>query len=83
MKHDALAEMKTGEGLLARVFAVFSVFAFAFTGLSWRSMLASPSQSALALKVTFHPLDIFLPRSKLRCTAKPGLPGFFLRIIFS
>ncbi len=36
--------------------------------------------SALALKVTFASLDIFLPRSKLRCKATSGLPGYFLRI---
>jgi len=33
--------------------------------------------SALALKVTFAPLDIFLPRSKLRCKPTSGLPGYF------
>ncbi|WP_411884797.1 hypothetical protein [Polaromonas sp. YR568] len=29
--------------------------------------------SAASPKVTFHPLDIFLPRSKLRCNARARL----------
>jgi hypothetical protein len=66
MKPDALAEMKPGTGLCVLV----------FSALSWRPMSARPPHSALALKVTFHPLDIFLPRSKLRST-HPARPYIF------
>jgi hypothetical protein len=74
MEPDALAEMKKpGISLRAPVFPAFS----------WQPPSIRLSPSALALKVTFHSLDIFLPRSKLRCMVKPGMPGIFLRIIFS
>jgi hypothetical protein len=43
-----------------------------------------PPRKAWSPKVTFHPLDIFLPRSKLRCIAascarpsQPVRPDFF------
>jgi hypothetical protein len=40
-------------------------------------MSKRPQHSTLALKVTFLPLDIFLPRSQLRSTVTSGAPGFF------
>ncbi|CAN7498475.1 hypothetical protein [Polaromonas sp. LjRoot131] len=68
MEPDVAAEMKPDTG--PQAFAV--------------SFFPSPSPSflpsALALKVTFASLDIFLPRSKLRCKATSGLPGYFWRI---
>jgi hypothetical protein len=71
MQADAPAEMKPDTGPRASVVAVFS-------GLPPSPCLP---RSALPLKVTFLPLDIFLPRSKLRSTVTPtttpGMPGFF------
>jgi hypothetical protein len=67
MEPDALAANTPGTGLRAAVFAA----------LSWQPMQAPQPPSALALKVTFLPLDIFLPRYKLRSTVTSGAPGFF------
>jgi hypothetical protein len=69
MEPDAPTEMTTGKGLRAPVF-------------SWLPSPAALLQSAPALKVTslkvtFHPLDIFLPRSKLRSTVTSGMAGLF------
>jgi len=50
---------------------------FAVPAFSWLPSLPFQRSSAPALKVTFAPLDIFLPRSKLRCKATSGLPGYF------
>lgn len=73
MQADAPAKMTTDTGPCACVAAVIS-------GLA-------PPRSVAVLKVTFHPLDIFLPRSKLRRTVTPdtaikpaitpGIPGLF------
>jgi hypothetical protein len=67
MEPDALADMKPGTGLRSPVFFAWS----------WRPMSKRPQHSTLALKVTFLPLDIFLPRSQLRSTVTSGAPGFF------
>lgn len=67
MEPDAPAEKKPDTGLCA----------WGAPDFAWQP------QSALALKVTFNPLDIFLLRSKLRSTVIPGMPGHFLRNIFS
>jgi len=50
---------------------------FAVAAFSWLPSLPFQRFPAPALKVTFAPLDIFLPRSKLRCKATSGLPGYF------
>jgi hypothetical protein len=69
MEPDVAAEMKPDTGSHA-----FAVWFFSSPSPSF------PPLSALALKVTFASLDIFLPRSKLRCKATSGLPGYFWRI---
>lgn len=73
MEPDPAAEMKPDTGK--------SVFAFAAPAFFFFNS-ASPFLSPLAVapKVTFAALDIFLRRSKLRCEATCGLPGFFSRI---
>jgi hypothetical protein len=70
METDLAAEMKPDTGPHA-----FAVSFFLSPSPSF------PSLTALALKVTFASLDIFLPRSKLRCKATSGLPGYFWRIL--
>lgn len=61
MEPDAPAEMKPDTGLCAWGAPAF----------------ACQTHSALALKVTFKSLDIFLLRSKLSRTVTPGMPGHF------
>jgi len=67
MKPDALVDMEPGTGPRFPV----------FFALSWQPVSTRSPHSTPALKVTFHPLDIFLPRSKLRSTVTSGTPGFF------
>jgi len=65
MEPDAPVEMRPDTGPQAFAVAVFS----------WRAAVC-PVLSAAVLKVTFVPLDIFLPRSKLRSNATPAItPG--------
>jgi len=70
MEPDPAAEMKpdTGPGVFALGAPAFLFFSIATLFLS---------TPALAPKVTFTALDFFLRRSKLRCKATSGLPGYF------
>lgn len=67
MEPDLPADMKPDTGPRA----------FASAVIAWLPSPLFLPLSAFAPKVTFAPLDIFLRRSKLRCKATSGLPGYF------